>query len=103
MHVLVCANYDFYFLECINPVWTQKDGYYVLEGHGDATECYGDLDTAKSKCMAAQDCNAIASQSNVCGGQYRVTHGGPTFEYYSNWNPINLRSWKRTCTSMSYN
>ena len=103
MRALVFHVINFISLECLNPAWTQKDGYFVLEGHGDGTECYGDLNNAKSKCMAAEDCHAIAAQSNICGGQYRVTHGGPTFKYWKAWQSVNLRSWERTCTSKSHN
>ena len=92
---------NFTSLECLNPAWIQKDGYYVSEGHHDETkECYGNFDEAKSKCMAAGDCHAIAYQSNVCGGKYRVTHGGPTFKWWSSkWKMFNMRSWERTCNS----
>ena len=78
--------------------WTQKDGYYVLEGHGTTNECYNTLDEAKAKCLEASDCFAVASQSNVCGGKYRVSHGGPSFRYWSNWQPYNLRSWELSCS-----
>ena len=103
MRSLVLLIMTFISLECLNPTWTQKDGYYVLEGHGDETECYGDLDIAKSKCMAAMDCHAIATQSQVCGGQYRITHGGPTLKFHANWKPFNLRSFEKTCASKSHN
>ena len=80
MRALVLHVMNFISLECLNPEWTEKDGYYVSEGHGDGTECYDDLNNAKLKCIEAGDCHAIATQSNICGGQYRVTHGGPTFK-----------------------
>ena len=47
-------------------------------------ECY-DLEQAIETCIASPDCRAISSQSNVCGGQYRVTHGGPTLTFYPDW------------------
>ena len=81
-------------LEC---KWTQKDGYYVEEGQGTTGECYGTLEDAKDICMSFKDCHAVATQSNICSGKYRVSHGGPTFSYYSDWNTLNLRAWARTC------
>merc|ERR1739848_175608 len=53
-------------------------GVYVQEQHGQTNECYSTLAEAASKCLAAGDCGAVATQSNVGGGCYRVTHGGPT-------------------------
>jgi hypothetical protein len=64
--------------------WTKVEDHYVLEGHmGSAYdgECY-DFEQAIETCIASPDCRAISSQSNVCGGRYRVTHGGPTLTFY---------------------
>ena len=88
--------------KCILKVkcWEQKDGYYVEEGHTQTSECYVTLDEAKSICLAAGDCKAVATQSNVCSGQYRVTHGGPTFIYLATWASWNLRSYEAVeCTA----
>ena len=64
----------------LDPVgcWSARTpGFYITEGHGTQTEC-GDLATAKQKCEAAADCGGIANQYNICGGEWRVSHGGPT-------------------------
>jgi hypothetical protein len=75
---------------CQKFEWSgRKNGTYLHEQHGRTNECY-DFATAKSKCEKAADCHAIATQSNVCGGKYRVTHGGPTLRHYNNWKPYNL-------------
>merc|ERR1712072_929223 len=63
--------------------WSKKNGIYIGEQHGKTNECYKDLKEAKSKCEAA----------NVCGGKYRVTHGGPTQHKYGNWKPYKLHSY----------
>jgi len=69
---------------------SRRDGYYIKEQHGKTNECY-DLETAKFKCERAPDCHGIATQSNVCGGKYRVTHGAKaTLVHYANWKPYNL-------------
>jgi len=74
--------------------WSKRlDGKYVREGHTETDECY-ELEVAVKKCEEATDCFAIATQSNVCGGRYRVTHGGPTFKSYANWEPYKLWSYK---------
>merc|ERR1719491_2181998 len=81
--------------------WSARmDGKYVKEGHGTGP-CY-DLETAKQQCEDATDCFAIATQSNVCSGQFRVTHGGPTFMTYSNWQPYDLHAYQldRSCVSV---
>ena len=75
--------------------WTKKDKVYVQEQHGSTTECY-DFATAKRHCEQALDCHAIASQYNVCGGKYRVTHGGPTFVAYTG-HPLHAYSLDRSC------
>eukprot|EP01050_Picozoa_sp_SAG11_P012913 SAG11_NODE_1469_length_4850_cov_2.659651_4_plen_372_part_00 len=72
--------------------WTLQQGYYVIEGHTDTSECYP-LEEAKLMCLAASDCHAIATQSNVCSGQYRVTHGGPTLTYYNDWATYDLHAY----------
>merc|ERR1719510_1408404 len=71
--------------------WKLKNGYYVLQQHGKTNECYSET-VAKQKCQAARDCKAIATQSNVCGGEWRVTHGGPTFTYYRHWRHYRLKA-----------
>ena len=70
--------------------WKQRDGDYILEGYGPTIECYATLEEAKNKCLAAGDCKGIATQNNVCGGQFRVTHGGPTFLSYKKWKQYSL-------------
>ena len=77
--------------------WIQTDGYWVSEGHGTTNECYPTLEEAKSICLAVPDCHAIASQNDTCGGQFRVSHGGPTLNYISNWKSLDIRAWVRTC------
>merc|ERR1719285_162093 len=93
--------------ECICPstkpkchTWNQRDGYYVHEGHGVETDCYPTLDEAKTACLNTNgDCGAIAIQSNWCDGQYRVTHGGPTFsDFFDEWETYGLRSWELVAT-----
>merc|ERR1719285_1318724 len=89
--------------DCICPstkpkchTWNQRDGYYVQEGHGVETDCYPALDEAKTACLNTNgDCFAIATQSNWCEGQYRVTQGGPTFsDFFDDWETYGLRSWE---------
>ena len=88
------------FSEC----WKQKTGYYVQEGHGETNECFATLEEAKIKCIAAGDCRAIARQSNVCGGKFRITHGGPTFIKFANWKNTGMRAFEYTCnTGLSIN
>jgi len=58
-----------------NSCWSSKmNARYIQQQHGASNECY-DFETAKAKCEAASDCHGIATQNNVCGGKYRVTHG----------------------------
>ena len=88
------------FLFSIDPCyWRQKDGFYVEEGHGQTNECYPTLDKAKAKCVAAGDCKAIATQKNFCNGNFRVTHGGPTFINFTmfNWKFLDMTSYERIC------
>ena len=87
----------FVFLD-LSECWKQRNGDYVKEGHGEVDECYPTLDEAKTKCIAAGDCKAIATQSNVCDGKFRVSHGGPTFVEYENWQSINLKSYEYLCS-----
>ena len=81
------------FSEC----WKQRKGDYVIEGHGQENECYATIEEAKAKCLAAGDCRAIATQNNVCGGKFRVTHCGPTFIAYENWQPYSIIAYEYTC------
>ena len=73
----------------------------MQEGHGQINECYTTLEEAKAKCLAAGDCKAIATQSNVCSGEFRVTHGGPTFIAYANWKHYALKAYEFTCETGS--
>ena len=81
-------------LEC----WEKMNGRYVVEGHGQVTECYPTLEEAQAKCIAASDCKAIATQSNVCAGKFRVTHGGPTFKSFEYWKYYNLYAYEYLCS-----
>ena len=92
---------------CLPPVsgscWSSRlNGKYIQEQHGKNTnECY-DFNTAKAKCEAANDCHGIATQSNVCSGKYRVTHGSTaTLKTYSDWASYNLWAYTldRSCLS----
>lgn len=78
--------------------WIEKRGVYVKEGQGQSKNCARDLDSAKRQCERAPDCMAVASQSNVCGGKYRVTHGGPTLMIYigQHSNILRMTTWVRT-------
>jgi len=78
-------------------IWVQKDGYYVEEGNALSDECYDTLEEAQNLCISADDCGAVATQNNECEVKYSVTHGGPTFIYYENWLPYDLRSWELVC------
>ena len=84
----------YYFKYNLGCTWIQKDGYYVEEGHTTVDECYDTLQEAKEKCIDSQDCHAIATQNNVCGGKYRVSHGGPTWGYSENWVNHQIRAWE---------
>ena len=70
------------------------NGRYVKEGHGQVNECYPTLEEAQTKCIEAGDCKAVATQSNVCAGMFRVTHGGPTLVNYDNWQQFNLKAYE---------
>jgi len=86
-------SYHYHF-PCRQPsCWTQKDGYFIKEGHLQTNECYPTLEQAQYRCAISHDCFGVATQSNVCGGQYRVSHGGPTFEKWPHWQKSNLRSY----------
>merc|ERR1719412_3270359 len=82
--------------------WSGKlEGKYIKEQHGATNECY-DFEQAKRKCEQASDCHGIATQSNVCSGKYRVTHGSTaTLLTYGNWKAYNLWAYtfERTCRS----
>merc|ERR1719412_3015042 len=82
--------------------WSGKlEGKYIKEQHGATNECY-DFEEAKRKCEEASDCHGIATQSNVCSGKYRVTHGSTaTLLTYGNWRAYNLWAYTfdRTCRS----
>jgi len=65
-------------------------------------ECYTDLGSAKQACEGASDCHGIATQSNLCNGGYRVTHGPKaTLQYTSNWEAYSNWAWtlNRDCVS----
>jgi len=78
-------------------------GKYINEQQGANDECF-DFDTAKQKCEEATDCHGIATQSNVCSGKYRVTHGSTaTLVAFRNWASFNLWAYTldRSCLSPS--
>jgi len=85
------------FSENTSPCWSLKNGFYVTNGHGQTDECYETFTEAKLKCLAAGDCKAIATQSNICSGKFRVTHGIPAFKWWSNWKSLNLKAYEYTC------
>jgi len=91
------------FPENTSPCWSLKNGYYVTNGHGQTDECYETFDEAKLKCLAAGDCKAIATQSNVCSGKFRVSHGIPAFRYWSHWKSLNLKAYEYKCPTVSLN
>lgn len=96
------CNNGHYQVACAGPsCWSSKlEGKYIQEQHGKTNECYASIDTAKAKCQAASDCHGIATQSNVCNGKYRVSHGTTaTLLTYANWKPYNLWAWTldRSC------
>ena len=76
----------------VKPAWESKlEGKYIMEQHGSTNECYSTLEEAKTKCEQASDCHGIATQSNVCNGKYRITHGiTATLVHYNDWKSINL-------------
>ena len=69
-----------YLVYIFAACWKQRDGDYVKEGHGEENDCYATFEEAKERCYVAGDCMAIAVQNNICGGKFRITHGGPTFK-----------------------
>ena len=71
--------------------WSARlDGKYIQEQHGYTDGCY-DFDTAKATCEASNDCHGIVTQSNVCSGKYRVSHGSTaTVLHHGNWASYNL-------------
>ena len=74
-----------------------------MEGHGSTNECYTTLKEAKAKCLAASDCYAIATQTNICGGKFRVSHGGPTFIQADSNPSVTFRSWELYCSTGNEN
>jgi len=78
--------------------WSKRlNGKYIREQHGKTNECYS-FATAKKKCVAAKNCHGIATQSNVCGGKYRVSHGAKaTLKHYHAWKKYHL--WAYTLNS----
>jgi len=85
------------FPENTSPCWSLMNGYYVTNGHGQTDECYETFTEAKLKCLAAGDCRAIATQSNICSGKFRVTHGIPAFRFWSHWKSLNLKTYEHKC------
>jgi len=74
--------------------WRRKDGTYIREQHGNGHGCIADRELAMKACLdKGGSCAAIASQSNVCGGKYRIPIGGPHKLYYGHWKPYNLHSY----------
>lgn len=73
--------------------WSERlVGKFIWQQHGQTNECY-EFQTAKTLCEKASDCYGIATQSNVCGGKYRVTHstiGRATLYTWSTWQQYNL-------------
>ena len=39
----------------------------------------------------------IATQSNICAGKFRVTHGIPAFRWYRHWRSYDLKSYEYMC------
>jgi len=89
------------FPENTSPCWSLKNGYYVTNGHGQTDECYETFTEAKLRCIAAGDCKAIATQSNICSGKFRVTHGIPAFRWWSHWKSLNLKTYEYTCRTVA--
>jgi len=79
--------------------WEQRNGTYVKEGHGQENECYATFEEATAKCVAAGDCKAIATQNDICGGKFRITHGDPTFIKFENWKPYAMIAYEDWCRS----
>ena len=83
MSSCVPHNFHFCFVSSDSSVcWQVHQGYYIKEGHFSGN-CYP-LEEAKAACEAASDCHGIATQSNYCRGQWRVSHGATaTLIFYS--------------------
>jgi len=88
--------------------WSEKlEGKYIHEQHHSSAhdgtgECYEDLGEAKRRCEEASDCHGIATQSNICEGKYRVTHGSTaTLLHYNAWRDYDLWAYTldRACLS----
>lgn len=73
--------------------WEKWDGYYIGNGHGascDSGDYFSDLNEAKRQCFKAKDCTGIATQSNLCSGYYRITHGAAEWKQHDHWSRWNL-------------
>jgi len=59
----------------------------------DASTVFADKDTAMMTCEAAPGCGGIATQSNVCGGKYRINivEGTEDWKYWPDWE---LPAWQ---------
>jgi hypothetical protein len=56
--------------------WSARiTGQYITNQHGSTSECYTTLAAAQQRCVAAGDCGGVTTQSNICSGGFRVTHG----------------------------
>ena len=87
--------YSLYFI--LDDCWKQRDGDYILQGQGEAEQCYETLQQAKDACASTSDCMGISTQTNICNGYYRLSHGIPTFIYDANWRSLNMRSYEYVC------
>jgi len=73
-------------------IWEHFPGYQVYEQNGqNADECYPTLSEAMTKCGEAGDCGGIATQTTFCGGQFRISHGGP--HLYGPIGSHNVQAW----------
>ena len=85
-------HYKFTAITTAAFCWSSRlEGKYIQEQHfTNSGECYG-FEQAKAMCEKASDCYGIATQSNFCGGLYRVTHGTQaTLIDYANWRSYNI-------------
>ena len=59
----------------------------------DASTVFADKDTAMMTCEATPGCGGIATQSNVCGGKYRINivEGTEDWKYWPDWE---LPAWQ---------
>lgn len=77
--------------------WTRRD--HALVNDFAPMPCY-EMETAMEKCAQTSDCGAIAQQNNICGGKYRVSHGGPTIKSYTpddKTGPLHIYLLNRSC------